>query len=282
MILRRKIAQQIEALDPEHDYQRIVFLLTCYEFPWDIERALEFALFRTYAVPSISRLLYKTREFSRRPRKRYDDTELLLAEILENGFDSERGRSALQRINQMHGRFAIANRDFLYVLTTFVFEPIRWIERFGWRALMENEKRAIFNYYRELGRRMDIDEIPADLTALEHYNQEYERDFFRYADTNHQIGGITRDLILSFYVPRVVIPMARPFAHALMDEPLLQAMGFPSPPALLRAIMSGALKLRGWLVGWLPKRRQPHLLTKVRRPTYPEGYEIEELGTFKE
>lgn len=72
-------------------------------------------------MPSISRLLFKSGEFIRRPRKRYDDTELLLAEILENGFDSKRGRSALQRINQMHNRFAIANRDFLYVLTTFVF-----------------------------------------------------------------------------------------------------------------------------------------------------------------
>ena len=182
----------------------------------------------------------------------------------------------------MHGRFAIANGDFLYVLTTFVFEPIRWIERFGWRALTDNEKRAIFNYYRELGRRMDIDEIPADLTAFERYNDEYERDFFRYADTNHQIGAITRDLILSFYVPSFVIPLARPLAHALMDGPLLRAMGFPSPPAPLCVIIESALKLRGWLVGWLPKRRHPHLLTKVRRPSYPDGYEIEELGTFKE
>lgn len=159
---------------------------------------------------------------------------------------------------------------------------MRWIERFGWRALTDNEKRALFNYYRELGQRMDIDEIPADLKALKRYNQEYERDFFRYADTNHQIGGITRDLILGFYVPRFLIPLVRPLAHALMDEPLLRAMGFPIPSTPLRVIVAGALKLRGRLVGWLPNRRRPHLLTKVLRPTYPKGYAIEELGTFKE
>ena len=83
------------------------------------------ALFRTYAVPSISGLLAETGEFERRPRKRYDDTELILAEMLENGLDSPRGRAALARMNAMHGRFPIANEDMLYVLSTFIFEPIR-------------------------------------------------------------------------------------------------------------------------------------------------------------
>jgi len=36
-------------------------------------------------------------------------------------------------MNQLHGRFDIANEDFLYVLSTFIFEPIRWNTRFGWR-----------------------------------------------------------------------------------------------------------------------------------------------------
>jgi hypothetical protein len=176
IVLRGRITRRIEALDPQRDYRQIVFLLTAYVFPWDIERALEFALFRTYAVPSISGLLYKTREFVRRPRKRYDDTELILAEILENGFDSQRGQAALRRMNAMHGRFPIANADFLYVLSTFVFEPIRWIDRFGWRPLTMPEKLAMFHYYRELGRRMHIENIPAGFADCERYNLDYERE----------------------------------------------------------------------------------------------------------
>ena len=73
--------EQIAELDPKRDYEEISFLLQAYEFPWDYKRALEFALFRTYAVPSISGLLAKTGEFLTRPRKRYDDTELILYEI---------------------------------------------------------------------------------------------------------------------------------------------------------------------------------------------------------
>ena len=36
------------------------------EFPWLWRKALELALFRTYSIPSISRLLAATREFELR------------------------------------------------------------------------------------------------------------------------------------------------------------------------------------------------------------------------
>src|SRR5205085_10302803 len=110
--------EQIRALDPVKDHQRIVFLNTCYEFPFDTTRALEFALFRTFCVPSISTLLDQTGELVYRAQKRYDDTDLIVSELMEWGYDSERGKAALRRMNQLHSRFAIGNDDFLYVLST--------------------------------------------------------------------------------------------------------------------------------------------------------------------
>src|SRR3984957_5997074 len=117
--------EQIRELDPEKDDQRIVFLSTCYDFAFDTTRALEFALFRTFCVPSISALLDRTGEFRARAQKRYDDTDLIVSELMERGYDSERGRRALRRMNQQHGRFAIANDDFRYVLSTFFLLPLR-------------------------------------------------------------------------------------------------------------------------------------------------------------
>ena len=117
---RHQALEQILRLDPEKDHREITYLITCYEFPFDVARSLEFALFRTFASPRIGGLLDRTGEFGQRAQKRYDDTDLILNEILENGYDSERGRAALRRMNQLHGRFAIANEDFLYVLSTFV------------------------------------------------------------------------------------------------------------------------------------------------------------------
>ena len=122
---RYAILREIQKLDPEKDDQRIVFLSSRYDFPFDTTRALEFALFRTFCVPSISALLDRTAEFLHRAQKRYDDTDIIVSELMEWGYDSERGERALRRLNQLHGRFAIANKDFLYVLSTFVYEPIR-------------------------------------------------------------------------------------------------------------------------------------------------------------
>ena len=71
-------ARRTAGLDPVDDAAEIVRILSTLEFPWDMNQALSFALFRTYAVPSIGRLLFRTGEFTERTQKRYDDTSLLL------------------------------------------------------------------------------------------------------------------------------------------------------------------------------------------------------------
>jgi hypothetical protein len=67
----------------------------------------------------------------------------------------------------------------------------------------------------------------------------------------------------------------------MMDDPLCEAFGFYKPPVLFQHTMKQLLKLRGKLVRYFPERRQPRLGTRIKRPTYPDGYKIEELGTFK-
>jgi hypothetical protein len=274
---RASILERIQALDPERDHQRIVFLSKCYDFAFDTVRALEFALYRTYCVPSISGLLDRTGEFLQRPQKRYDDTDIIVSELMEWGYDSDRGRAALRRMNQIHGRFAIANDDFLYVLSTFIFEPIRWNARFGWRPMCEQERLGYFHFWREVGRRMNIKGIPDRYDELERFNVEYERTRFRFAESNRRIGAATRDLFLSWY-PGPLRPLVRPAIYALMDAPLIEAFGFPRPSAAMRSLVAAALKLRTRVLRLLPARRRPHRRTEARQRTYPHGYRIQDLG----
>ncbi len=274
---RHPILEAIQRLDPERDDQRIVFLSTCCDFPFDTTRSLEFALFRTFAVPTISALLDRTGEFQARAQKRYDDTDLIVSELMEWGYDSERGRRALRRMNQLHGRFDIANDDFLYVLSTFLFEPIRWNARFGWRPLCEQERLGYFHFWRQVGRRMNIKDIPADYVAYESFNRDYERRHFRFTETNRRVGTATRELFVGWF-PRLLSPLVRSTIHALLDDPLPQAFGFPRPSRLMRWLVPTALRARAGLAGLLPPRRQPRLRTEMSHPTYPRGYVIEQLG----
>lgn len=272
-----RILDEIRSLDPFKDHQRIVFLSTCFEFPFDTTRALEFALYRSYCVPSISGLLERTGEFVARPQKRYDDTDIIVSELMEWGYDSDRGKRALRRMNQIHGRFDIANDDYLYVLSTFVFEPIRWNAKFGWRLMCDQEKEALFQFWREVGRRMNIKEIPEKYADFERFNIEFERSQFRFSDANHRIGAATRDLFLSWFAP-IFRPIGRRAIYALMDDPLIAAFGFPKPWAITRLSVSAALKTRGFLAGLLPRRKKPRLRTESSHPSYPAGYTIETLG----
>jgi hypothetical protein len=274
---RYAILRTIEGLDPEADHQRIVFLSTCFDFPFDTTRALEFALFRTFCVPSISALLDRTGEFEKRAQKRYDDTDLIISELIEWGYESERGRRALRRMNQQHGRFAIANEDFLYVLSTFIYEPIRWNARFGWRAMCDTERLGYFYFWREVGRRMNIRDIPADYEALEAFNRDYESRHYRFSEANRRVGTATRELFVGWF-PGICAPLVRGAIHALLDDSLIAAFGFPPPSPAMRRLAPAALRTRARLAGWLPARRRPRLRTLMLHPTYPRGYAIEELG----
>lgn len=274
---RSRVLDEIRRLDPSADHQRIVFLSSCYDFPFDTTRALEFALFRTYCVPSISALLDCTGEFRDRPQRRYDDTDIIVSELMEWGYDSDRGRRALRRMNQMHGRFDIANADFLYVLSTFVFEPIRWNARFGWRPMIEPERLGYFHFWREVGRRMNIKDIPPEYAAFEEFNRAYERDHFRFTEANRRVGGATRELFASWF-PRPFAPLVRSAIYALLDDPLIAAFGFPRPSRVMRWLVPASLRLRGRTVRFLPRRSRPRLRTEGRHRTYPGGYSIERLG----
>lgn len=263
-------------MTPE-EAQRIVRRMACYEFPFDTTRALELALFRTFGAPRVAGLLDRTGEFQRVAQKRYDDTDLLISEFVENGFDSDRGRAAIERMNAIHGRFRIDNDDFLYVLSTFVFEPIRWNARFGWRRWTATERDAWFCFWREIGRRMQLRDLPASYEQFERFNTEYEAIHFHYSDAGHRVAIATREMFAAWFV-RPLRPLVRQAIYALVEEPVRRAVGFPAPSRVANWLVPMALRARGWLAGRWPTRRRPRLRTALARPSYPRGYTIPTLG----
>jgi hypothetical protein len=200
-----------------------------------------------------------------------------LSTIVEAGYDSDEGKRAIRQMNRIHGRFEISNDDFLYVLSSFVFEPIRWNTRFGWRSLIEAEKLATFEFWREVGRRMAIKEIPESYEELQRYNEDYEREHIRRTPAAERVGRATRDMFLAWF-PWLPKRFGAQAIYALMDEQLLDAFGFPHPPWPLGRALEAALRARGRVVALLPSRRRPRLRTGRRTRTYGKRWELEELG----
>lgn len=269
-----------DALDPETDFIEIVQNLSLHEFTWDLTQSLSFALFRTYAVPSVGRLLHDTGAFTDAVQKRYDDTALLLEAPFRHGFDSPQGKTALRRINQMHHHYDISNDDFLYVLSTFVVVPKRWLDDYGWRPLSENELRASVNYYRTLGRHMNIKDIPESYDEFMHLMDDYERRHFAFDQGGRRVADSTLALMTTFY-PRPLRKPIEVFSRALMDRPLLDAFGYVEPHPAVRRASRAAMRLRARVLRHTPSRRRPTYASDLPRiKSYPNGFELSELGTF--
>jgi hypothetical protein len=139
------------------------------------------------------------------------------------------------------------------------------------------ERLGMFHFWREVGRRMNIREVPESYEAFEAFNVAFERERFRFAESNRRVGEATRDLFLSWF-PAPLRPLARPAIYALMDDPLIEAFGFPAPSPGVRRLVHGLLRLRARALRWAPPRRRPRLRTEMGRPTYPRGYQIDQLG----
>jgi hypothetical protein len=122
-----------------------IFFRTVYvEFPFLSITSLSFGFLKTYAIPSISHLLAKTGELGdvKNVGRRYDDTEIIIREFAEHALDSDRATAGIGRMNALHSHYKIANRDYLYVLSVFVCESMRWIEKYGYRQLHRKEKEV--------------------------------------------------------------------------------------------------------------------------------------------
>ncbi len=269
-----------DGLDPQADWALIYAIALEHEFPWDMEQSLSLALFRTFAVPEIGELLDRTGEFTERGQQRYDDTTVVLQEVGDFVGGETDDRTGVRRLNQMHGAYDIPNDQMIYVLTTFVVVPMRWVDRYGYRPLSLHEREAALRYWQRVGQLMGIRDVPAELAGFEAYFDDYERRRFGYSDAGRRVADATIDVFACWY-PRPIRGLLRLATVAMMDEPLRRALRYPDPAAWVDTAVQLGLKTRARLISRLPARRVR------RRPTdsprlkgYPTGWNIARVGTF--
>ncbi|MBC7776652.1 MAG: DUF2236 domain-containing protein [Phycisphaerae bacterium] len=263
------VRRELESLDPATDHQRMVHLGLCYEFPFDMIRANELALFATYASVPISSLLDRTGEFAKHGQKRYDDTRFLITKFAEDGYDGPFGQRAIAQMNKIHGNFRIPNEDFIFVLSTLIFYPIDWMEKYSWRKMTNPEKQALFLFYREVGLRMGMTDLPATMEDLRAFVAEYETKHLVFAQSNRNIADATINIFKGWF-PRFLRPLIEPAVVALIDEKLRVAFGFPKPSAAMVWVVNVALKTRKHFLRWVPVTFMPYpnLTDTTRFRTY--------------
>lgn len=282
-------------MDPKKDAWRIVFVSDFVDLPFMTDKAQEAALLRTFTIPSISRILAGSGNFACNARKRTDDTELLVREFTERHYDSERGSLALQRVNFIHSSYPIENSDYIYVLGLFFVEPYRRIEEMGWRRWTLVEKEAHYNYWHDIGVRMNIRDLPSSFDDFVKFVSEYEAKHVAFHPANRAVMLHAQNIFLD-YLPRPLRWFGVLMTRVTVDDRAAMAIGYEPPPVWFRLLWVAFWKATAWIVWlFLPPRPiswavtrtalqaniaglYPQRFIKYGQTHYPQGYRIEEMG----
>lgn len=274
--------REIARRDAREDAQEIVSILANWVFPLEILTAMELAQLRTFSIPSISEILHATREYECRGVKRLDDTRAMMIEIFRYPKGSEEQREMIAHLNDIHGLYCIKNDDYLYVLTTFMFDPGLFIARFGYRGLTPHEWDAFFYLYQDLGKAMGIEDIPATRQEMWAWRAAYEARFQRYHRNNEQVARGFLDAVKEVLPPPFGWVAQRVPLALVDDVRLLESLGLDAPSRAEVMLVERVLK--AWrrtsgVVNPFEHRgveHWPSIYENYR--TYPEGYERLQLG----
>lgn len=269
--LYSSILNELDSLDPKKDNERIVHLLSGYAYVFDFYRSQEFALFKTFGVPSISGLLNFTQEFAKRGRKRYDDTGLLLTEIARYGYSSKKGGAALSRMNEIHSRFKIRNENYLLVLCTFIYEPIDWIAKYSHRPLSRREQEGLYYFWFNVATRMEIKNIPPTIDDLRNFYTDFQEKNVVFAPSNAAVVKQALDFFCAdfpAFLHSTIIHAVRSFLPPLY----LEAFGLPPGSATTRSLIEWGLFIRSYAASLLPDYRKASFFEPKDTKTYPDDW----------
>ena len=276
---------RIQQLDPRRDCHEIYRTMILVDFGgWDTLMGLQLAFYSTYGVPAIAALLDQAGELLARPRKRALDTALLMLELVDHGFAHPQGQKVVQRLRRIHGRYQIANADYLYVLSALMVVPTRWLQRYGWRKVCCHEQAATYWFYRELGQQLGIQHIPPSYQAVEQWFVAFEGEHLRLTPAGRRLMQASRVLLVGRF-PRPLAPLAGGLADVLLHDRLRGAVGIGAPLRPIRAALHLTLRMRARLLGLglLPARREP-VEAQGRKygvpyhKVYPQDYTVADLG----
>jgi len=235
------------------DAQEIVWSMNYYEFPFSYNKALEFALFKTYGIPAISNLLIQTGELvGKQAAKRAEDTAIVFVEFIGQQLNSDRCRLAIARMNWIHAKYAdkIPPHTLLFTWAAVCVEASEWMRKFDWRPFTPLEEFGHFVFWREIGDRMGIPRsiVPNTPDELRSWYRQYEIDNMVYKKTNQLAGEGTVDIMLASIPSETVRPYARTAIIACLEDHLRIAMGFEKVSPTYLTVIKSIFRVRAFIV----------------------------------
>ena len=299
--LHQQIEQQAKETNKaisRNQYAIIRSNILYHDMPFFTILGSSLAIYKTFGIPSISSLLAKNKQFKlENITRRLDDTGYILGEFFINPPCSPRSDLSIKRLNAIHGHYKISNDDFLYTLVLFCVEPLRFVELYGYRQLLEIEKDAIYEQTKQLGIAMNLKHIPINYQQMIDFAENYEAKKMKYTESNAEIANISLQHMANSqsFMLRAIIP---PLYKTMIQDILLDAFEWKKPAKIWYYTRDFMVMVHKFIIRnlMLPRSKSISRLaiemdpvTERYIPTshaykdtpYKKGYKIEELGPVR-
>ena len=275
--LRRVLA--INARNPDTNWHDIYRQFVLWDFPVETRGGFQVAFYRPQAVPRMAAVLAGTGHIKANPGRRTLDTGIVILEVIEGGFDSPRGQKMVRLLKALHDRPDILQEDLTYVLCALMVVPTRFVDRMGWRSVLEVERSATWRFWSELGTRIGVAELPASYRDAETRFDRYEAENLA---TSADGRELTQMIISAFagWTPKLLSPHLPEITSFLIDDPLFSdALGLPRPRRRTTTALNALYRVRRIRQRLSPPAKDPGFVPgQAVGDVYPNGYSLDDIG----
>lgn len=202
------------------------------------------ALVRMMGIGHLVTALYGHTQLLAQTQARLARTRQTLRDLICEGFDSEAGRAAVQRLRGAHRGVEATGDDYRYVLATFFLEPLRWNEAHGRRPLSIAELDTLLSFWHRVGEAMGIGELPPTLAEWRHLQQAYEARHLRPTPEGHRLAQLCLRDVVKLTVPWGTRWAFRRLMRATMEPRVRDCLGIAPPGGVSRWVAARALRPR--------------------------------------
>lgn len=274
-VTREKRIANLQSLANAGQWEEVYRQHVFYEFPHEMRMGFQLAFLRPFCDPEMARTLVEAGRIESGAQRRAYDTGIVIHEIIADGTTGDRARRMIAHMNRQHHHYPqITPEQMTYVLAAFVAAPGRYVEREGWRPLLDIEKEAASQFYDRLGALMGIRERHVGYEHACQIVDDYEaRNIHPNEDTLKLGSHLLR--VLRNRLPWPTSKIAgQLFASQINDELVAHAVGLPTVTTATRLLASGIRKSRKSILPRLPAPKDPSFTPGQPAGPYTRGYSL--------
>jgi len=192
------------------------------------------ALIRMMGISHLVPALYGHTKLATQTQARLARTRQTLLDLIEHGFESEPGRAAMQRLRAVHAGLSATPEDFLYVLSAFFLEPVRWNAAHARHRFSEAELAQLLDFWHRVGDEMALTGRPDTLDGWLRLQADYEGRHLRHTAEGERLARLCLRDVVKLTLPRGMRVAFRQLMLATMEEKVREVLALPPAVAPVR------------------------------------------------